>query len=229
MKRPKRGGERPLRKLTLPRGVVLYGRALDAYALTRIDAAVEADLAALVRGDGEPAYDWALDADYCAALAANPGLRAEFSAWMKLVVLATHAISRVEGFDADEEGPVEPSFDLFAALFEEPLFEEAFKHSSVLLMFWQEAEKKGSGAAPNGDLAAAPNTAQVAGPATIPSSGTPAPEASPSKILTASGDVAPISNTPPTAMPAPSPGNSPAAPAAGASALAASPASIGTP
>jgi hypothetical protein len=229
MKRPKRGGAKPLRRLPLPRGVVFHGRALDAYALTKIDAAVAGDLAALVRGDAETAYPWDLDESYRAALATDHQVRNQFSAWMKLVVLAVTAIERVEGFEPDEHGPVLPSFDLFAALLEEPAFEQAFSQISVLLMVWLDDEKNGFGAAQNGASAAAPNIARDAAPTTTPSSGTPAPEGLLLSTSTASAVAALTTSAPPKPNPAPSPGSLPPALEAGASDLAASPDSIGAP
>lgn len=228
MKRPKRGGAKPLHQIPLLRGVSFHARALDPFQQAVIDAEVERETLALVRG--EPTQrDWGLDEDRRAALAADAHARRAFGDWMKLVVLAAHTVERVEGVSEDDGTPCAPSFDLFALLLEETAFAESFKRGVVLLMLRWDDEKNGSGAAPNGLSAAAPNTAETAAPETTLISGNPAPEASPSAISTDATAAALTTSTPPSAPPAPSLGASLEAPAPGSPASADSLDSTGSP
>lgn len=215
LKRPRRGQAAPaLRPLPMPHGVTFHARVMDAYERARVDAAVERDLNALIR-DEETVYDWALPPEKIAVLASDMVVRKHFAEWMRLVVLATLSVERVEGFEADEDGAVAPSFDLFAALLEEGVFEDAFKRLSIMLMLSLDDEKNVSGAAPNGASAAALSIAAGVAPATTPRSGTHAHEDLPSKISTERSDAVPSTSTLPAPPQAPSPGGSPAAPAAG--------------
>lgn len=214
MKRPKRGGQRPLRKLELPRGVVFHARVLDPFISAEIDAAVERELGALVRGEATE-HDWMLDGDRVAQLAADSGKRRHYAEWMRLVLLALATVETVTGVTEDDETQAAPSFDLFAALLEEALFEQAFKTQAVLLAINQDDEKNVSGRGPRGRSAAAPNTAPDAAPETNPSSGNPAPEASLSAISTEASGAAPSMSTLPAPSQAPLPGASAEAAAAG--------------
>jgi hypothetical protein len=220
MKRPKRGGQRPLRTLELPRDVTFHARVLDPFVSAEIDAAVERELGALVRGE-DTEHDWMLDAVRVAQLVADSGKRRHYAEWMRAVLLACATVERVEGVTEDDGSDATPSFDLFAALLEEALTEQAFKTQAVLLAINQDDEKNVFGRGPRGRSAAAPSTAPDAAPETIPSSGSLAPEASPSATSTEASSAAPSTNTPPAASPAPSPGASAVAAAAGSPAASA--------